>query len=161
MLGNNNEEKNIRFNTENQKPKKVKKKISYAKSHKEEFFKNNNNLEKMDKLTFSNTYTNFNFGENNEHKNHNKIKIKSINYIANNEEQNQKKTFSQNESYRQYKVYKYISPSKNIENKSHNTIHKTWTNKFLYKKKNSFNNSMRKTQNCLKISKEYEDNDDV
>ena len=151
-----NDEKNPRFNTENIKSKKIRKKISNIKTHKDEILKNNNNL---DILTFSNTYTNFNVGEKNDPKNPNKIKIKSINYVSNNDEHNHnKKNFSQNESYRQYKVYKYISPSKNLFNKSN--IHKTWSNNYLYKKKNSFNNSMRKTKNYLIISKEYDDIDD-
>ena len=158
ILANTSDENHSRFNTEIIKSKKIKK-ISNLKSNKDEIYKNYNN--NNNQLTFSNTYTNFNFGEKNDKKTHNKIKIKSINYISNNDDQNQNRNFSQNESYRQYKVYKYISPSKNLFNKSNsNLIHKTWSNNFLYKKKNSFNNSMRKTKNYLKISKEYDDIDD-
>ena len=158
ILANTSDENHSRFNTEIIKSKKIKK-ISNLKSNKDEIYKNHNN--NNNQLTFSNTYTNFNFGEKNDKKTHNKIKIKSINYISNNDDQNQNRNFSQNESYRQYKVYKYISPSKNLFNKSNsNLIHKTWSNNFLYKKKNSFNNSMRKTKNYLKISKEYDDIDD-
>ena len=158
ILANTSDENHTRFNTEIIKSKKIKK-ISNLKSNKDEIYKNYNN--NNNQLTFSNTYTNFNFGEKNDKKTHNKIKIKSINYISNNDDQNQNRNFSQNESYRQYKVYKYISPSKNLFNKSNsNLIHKTWSNNFLYKKKNSFNNSMRKTKNYLKISKEYDDIDD-
>lgn len=156
ILTNANDDKNIRFNTENSKSKKIRK-IANIKSHKDEqLLKNNNNLD------FSNTYTNnFNSGEKTDNnKNPSKIKIKSINYISNNDEPNHpKKNFSQNESYRQYKVYKYVSPSKNLFNKSSN-IHKTWSNNYLYKKKNSFNNSMRKTKNYHIMSKEYDDIDD-
>ena len=159
ILANTSDENHSRFNTEIIKSKKIKK-ISNLKSNKDEIYKNYNN-NNNNQLTFSNTYTNFNFGEKNDKKTHNKIKIKSINYISNNDDQNQNRNFSQNESYRQYKVYKYISPSKNLFNKSNsNLIHKTWSNNFLYKKKNSFNNSMRKTKNYLKISKEYDDIDD-
>ena len=159
ILANTSDENHTRFNTEIIKSKKIKK-ISNLKSNKDEIYKNYNN-NNNNQLTFSNTYTNFNFGEKNDKKTHNKIKIKSINYISNNDDQNQNRNFSQNESYRQYKVYKYISPSKNLFNKSNsNLIHKTWSNNFLYKKKNSFNNSMRKTKNYLKISKEYDDIDD-
>jgi hypothetical protein len=155
ILANLNENERIRYNTETIKTAREKK-ISNLKFHNES--SRNNNAEKV---AFSNTYTNFNFGEKNDKKTHNKIKIKSINYISNNDDQNQNRNFSQNESYRQYKVYKYISPSKNLFNKSNsNLIHKTWSNNFLYKKKNSFNNSMRKTKNYLKISKEYDDIDD-
>ena len=158
ILANTSDENHTRFNTEIIKSKKIKK-ISNLKSNKDEIYKNYNN--NNNQLTFSNTYTNFNFGEKNDKKTHNKIKIKSINYISNNDDQNQNRNFSQNESYRQYKVYKFISPSKNLFNKSNsNLIHKTWSNNFLYKKKNSFNNSMRKTKNYLKISKEYDDIDD-
>ena len=162
ILANTSDENHTRFNTEILKSKKIKK-ISNLKSNKDEIYKNNNNNNNNNnnQLTFSNTYTNFNFGEKNDKKTHNKIKIKSINYISNNDDQNQNRNFSQNESYRQYKVYKYISPSKNLFSKSNsNLIHKTWSNNFLYKKKNSFNNSMRKTKNYLKISKEYDDIDD-
>ena len=159
ILANTSDENHTRFNTEILKSKKIKK-ISNLKSNKDEIYKNYNN-NNNNQLTFSNTYTNFNFGEKNDKKTHNKIKIKSINYISNNDDQNQNRNFSQNESYRQYKVYKYISPSKNLFSKSNsNLIHKTWSNNFLYKKKNSFNNSMRKTKNYLKISKEYDDIDD-
>ena len=161
ILANTSDENHTRCNTEILKSKKIKK-ISNLKSNKDEIYKNNNNNNNNNnQLTFSNTYTNFNFGEKNDKKTHNKIKIKSINYISNNDDQNQNRNFSQNESYRQYKVYKYISPSKNLFSKSNsNLIHKTWSNNFLYKKKNSFNNSMRKTKNYLKISKEYDDIDD-
>ena len=161
ILNNFNEDDNVRFYTETMKHAKTKK----LKLHKEgSSSRNNLNSNKnLEKLKFSNTYNNFNFGEN-ESQNHNKIKIKSINYISNNEEHNQSKNiFSKNESYRQYKVYKYISPSKNTVNKNSNGknfIHKTWTNNFLYKKKNSFNNSMRKTKQYPKILKDTNDSDD-
>ena len=124
--------------------------------HKGESTRNNNKLEKFG---FSNTYTNFSFGEKNEKTKHNKIKIKSINYISNNDDIKNpgQNNFSQNDSQRQYNIVKYISPSKNLYN-NNNFIHKTWTNNFLYKKKNSFNNSMRKIKQYPKISKE--DNDE-
>ena len=126
--------------------------------HKGESTKNNNN--KLDKITFSNTYTNFSYADKNENNTkNNKIKIKSINYISNNDDKNQNNinnannnNNSQNDSYKQYKVIKYISPSKNLC--YNNFIHKTWTNNFLYKKKKSFNNSMRKTKQYPQISKE-------
>ena len=161
ILNNLNEEENIRSNTETTKPIKDKK-IPNLKLNKDELSRNtiknniNNNSEKM---TFSNTYSNFGFGESNANMKINKIKIKSINYISNNDEINQNNNFSQTESYRQYKVYKYVSPSKNLFNNSNNFIHKTWTNNFLYKKKNSFNNSTRKIKQYPKIVKD-EDSDD-
>ena len=159
ILNNFNEEENIRFNTEAIKPIKDKK-LSNLKSYKDEFSRNNNiNNNISEKMTFSNTYSNFGFGENNSNMKINKIKIKSINYISNNDEINQNKNFSQTESYRQYKVYKYISPSKNLFNNSNNFIRKTWANNFLYKKKNSFNNSTRKIKRYPKILKD-EDGDD-
>ena len=159
ILNNFNEEENIRFNTEAIKPIKDKK-LSNLKSYKDELSRNNNiNNNISEKMTFSNTYSNFGFGENNSNMKINKIKIKSINYISNNDEINQNKNFSQTESYRQYKVYKYVSPSKNLFNNSNNFIHKTWTNNFLYKKKNSFNNSTRKIKQYPKIVKD-EDSDD-
>ena len=159
ILNNFNEEENIRFNTEAIKPIKDKK-LSNLKSYKDEFSRNNNiNNNISEKMTFSNTYSNFGFGENNSNMKINKIKIKSINYISNNDEINQNKNFSQTESYRQYKVYKYISPSKNLFNNSNNFIRKTWANNFLYKKKNSFNNSTRKIKQYPKILKD-EDGDD-
>ena len=163
ILNNFNEEENIRSNTETIKPIKDKK-IPNLKLHKDELSRNtiqnninNNNSEKM---TFSNTYSNFGFGENKAKMKINKIKIKSINYISNNDEINQNNNFSQTESYRQYKVYKYISPSKNLFNNSNNFIHKTWANNFLYKKKNSFNNSMRKIKQYPKIVKDEDGNDE-
>ena len=163
ILNNFNEEENMRSNTETIKPIKDKK-IPNLKLHKDELSRNtiqnninNNNSEKM---TFSNTYSNFGFGENNAKMKINKIKIKSINYISNNDEINQNNNFSQTESYRQYKVYKYISPSKNLFNNSNNFIHKTWANNFLYKKKNSFNNSMRKIKQYPKIVKDEDGNDE-
>ena len=159
ILNNFNEEENIRFNTEAIKPIKDKK-LSNLKSYKDELSRNNNiNNNISEKMTFSNTYSNFGFGENNSNMKINKIKIKSINYISNNDEINQNKNFSQTESYRQYKVYKYISPSKNLFNNSNNFIRKTWANNFLYKKKNSFNNSTRKIKQYPKILKD-EDGDD-
>ena len=162
LLNNFNEEENIRSNTETIKPIKDKK-IPNLKSYKDELsrntIKNNINNNNSEKMTFSNTYSNFGFGENNANMKINKIKIKSINYISNNDEINQNNNFSQTESYRQYKVYKYISPSKNLFNNSNNFIHKTWTNNILYKKKNSFNNSMRKIKQIPKILKD-EDGDD-
>ena len=162
LLNNFNEEENIRANTETIKPIKDKK-IPNLKSYKDELsrntIKNNINNNNSEKMTFSNTYSNFGFGENNANMKINKIKIKSINYISNNDEINQNNNFSQTESYRQYKVYKYISPSKNLFNNSNNLIHKTWTNNILYKKKNSFNNSMRKIKQIPKILKD-EDGDD-
>ena len=163
ILNNFNEEENMRSNTETIKPIKDKK-IPNLKLHKDELSRNtiqnninNNNSEKM---TFSNTYSNFGFGENNAKMKINKIKIKSINYISNNDEINQNNNISQTESYRQYKVYKYISPSKNLFNNSNNFIHKTWANNFLYKKKNSFNNSMRKIKQYPKIVKDEDGNDE-
>ena len=162
LLNNFNEEENIRSNTETIKPIKDKK-IPNLKSYKDELSRNtiNNNINNnnSEKMTFSNTYSNFGFGENNANMKINKIKIKSINYISNNDEINQNNNFSQTESYKQYKVYKYISPSKNLFNNSNNFIHKTWTNNILYKKKNSFNNSMRKIKQIPKILKD-EDGDD-
>ena len=155
ILANLNENERIRYNTETIKTAREKK-ISNLKFHNES--SRNNNAEKV---AFSNTYTNFNLGEKNNIKNHNKIKIKSINYISNNDEQNQSQNnFSQNESYRQYNVYKYISPYKNGINDSNNFIHKTFSNNFLYKKKNSFNNSMRKTKKYPKIVKDNYDSYD-
>ena len=150
---NENDRNRIRFNTETIKTVREKK-ISNLKYY-NETSRNNNNI---DKVSFSNTYTNFNIGEQNNIIN-NKIKIKSINYISNNDEKNQN-NFSQNESYRQYKLYKYVSPYKNGINNSNNFIHKTWTKNFLYKKKNSFNNSMRKTKQYPKITKDYDDSDE-
>ena len=150
---NENDRNRIRFNTETIKTVREKK-ISNLKYY-NETSRNNNNI---DKVSFSNTYTNFNIGEQNNIRN-NKIKIKSINYISNNDEKNQN-NFSQNESYRQYKLYKYVSPYKNGINNSNNFIHKTWTKNFLYKKKNSFNNSMRKTKQYPKITKDYDDSDE-
>ena len=157
IINNLNEEEKIRFNTETIKPIKEKK-IPNLKLHKEEPSRNNinNNIEKM---KFSNTYTNFSLGEKNENIKNNKIKIKSINYISNNDEINQNNNLSQTESFRQYKVYKYISPSKNLFNNTNNFIHKTWTNNFLYKKKNSFNNSMRKTKQYPTILKDNDSDD--
>ena len=155
ILTNLNENERIRCNTETIKTAREKK-ISNLKFHNES--SRNNNAEKV---AFSNTYTNFNLGEKNNIKNHNKIKIKSINYISNNDEQNQNQNnFSQNESYRQYNVYKYISPYKNGINDSNNFIHKTFSNNFLYKKKNSFNNSMRKTKKYPMIVKDNYDSYD-
>ena len=155
ILNNFNEEENVRFNTETTKAAKSKK----FKLHKDEIpTRNNINYDNLDKLKFANTYTNFGYVEKNDSINNNKIKIKSINYISNFNEPKQN-NISQNESYRQYKVYKYISPSKNLFNNSNNFIHKTWTNNFLYKKKNSFNNSMRKTKQYPKISKDNNDSD--
>jgi serine/threonine protein kinase len=155
ILANLNENERIRYNTETIKTAREKK-ISNLKFHNES--SRNNNAEKV---AFSNTYTNFNLGEKNNIKNHNKIKIKSINYISNNDEQNQSQNnFSQNESCRQYNVYKYISPYKNGINDSNNFIHKTFSNNFLYKKKNSFNNSMRKTKKYPKIVKDNYDSYD-
>ena len=155
ILANLNENERIRYNTETIKTAREKK-ISNLKFHNES--SRNNNAEKV---AFSNTYTNFNLGEKNNIKNHNKIKIKSINYISNNDEQNQSQNnFSQNESYRQYNVYRYISPYKNGINDSNNFIHKTFSNNFLYKKKNSFNNSMRKTKKYPKIVKDNYDSYD-
>jgi serine/threonine protein kinase len=150
-----NDEKSTRFNTENVKNMSRKKLL---RVHKGESTKNNNN--KLDKITFSNTYTNFSYADKNENNTkNNKIKIKSINYISNNDDKNQNNinnannnNNSQNDSYKQYKVIKYISPSKNLC--YNNFIHKTWTNNFLYKKKKSFNNSMRKTKQYPQISKE-------
>jgi serine/threonine protein kinase len=151
-----NDEKSTRFNTENVKNMSRKKLL---RVHKGESTKNNNN--KLDKITFSNTYTNFSYADKNENNiKNNKIKIKSINYISNNDDKNQNQNNinnanninSQNDSYKQYKVIKYISPSKNLC--YNNFIHKTWTNNFLYKKKKSFNNSMRKTKQYPQISKE-------
>ena len=152
VLNTTNDDKTTRFNTETSKNINHKRII---KMHKGESTRNNNKLEK---LGFSNTYTNFSFGEKNEKSKHNKIKIKSINYISNNDDikNPSQYNFSQNESQRQYNIVKYISPSKNLYN--NNFIHKTWTNNFLYKKKNSFNNSMRKIKQYPKISKE--DNDE-
>ena len=150
---NENDRNRIKFNTETIKTVREKK-ISNLKYY-NETSRNNNNI---DKVSFSNTYTNFNIGEQNNIIN-NKIKIKSINYISNNDEKNQN-NFSQNESYRQYKLYKYVSPYKNGINNSNNFIHKTWTKNFLYKKKNSFNNSMRKTKQYPKITKDYDDSDE-
>ena len=153
VLNNTNDDKNTRFNTETSKNVNHKK---ILKMHKGESTRNNNKLEKFG---FSNTYTNFSFGEKNEKTKHNKIKIKSINYISNNDDIKNpgQNNFSQNDSQRQYNIVKYISPSKNLYN-NNNFIHKTWTNNFLYKKKNSFNNSMRKIKQYPKISKE--DNDE-
>ena len=160
ILNNFNDDDNIRFYTETMKNAKTKK----LKLHKEKEGSSRNNLnhnKNLEKLKFSNTYNNF--GEN-ESQNHNKIKIKSINYVSNNEEQNHaKNNFSKNESYRQYKVYQYMSPSKDMVNKNSNSkhfIHKAWSNNFLYKKKNSFNNSMRKARQYPKILKDTNDSDD-
>ena len=158
VLNNTNEEKSTRFNTDTTKNISHKKLL---KVHKGESTKNNN---KSDKITFSNTYTNFSFGEKNENNNpkNNKIKIKSINYISNIDDKNQNNynnsNSAQNESYKQNKAIKYVSPSKNLC--YNNFIHKTWTNNFLYKKKKSFNNSMRKAKQYLQISKEDNDESD-
>ena len=158
VLNNTNEEKSTRFNTDTTKNISHKKLL---KVHKGESTKNNN---KSDKITFSNTYTNFSFGEKNENNNpkNNKIKIKSINYISNIDDKNQNNynnsNSAQNESYKQNKAIKYVSPSKNLC--YNNFIHKTWTNNFLYKKKKSFNNSMRKAKQYLQISKEDKDESD-
>ena len=153
VLTNLNEDKKMRFNTEATKTTKNKK-ISKLKFTKDE---SRNNPEKN---SFSNTYSDFNLGDkNNDGSKHNIIKIKSINYISNNDNQNPN-NFSQNDSYKQYKVYKYVSPIKNLFSNSGNFVHKTWTNNFLYKKKNSFSNSMRKIKQYPKISQEDIDYDD-
>ena len=153
VLTNFNEDKKMRFNTEATKTTKNKK-ISKLKFTKDE---SRNNPEKN---SFSNTYSDFNLGDkNNDGSKHNIIKIKSINYISNNDNSNPN-NFSQNDSYKQYKVYKYVSPIKNLFSNSGNFVHKTWTNNFLYKKKNSFSNSMRKIKQYPKISQEDIDYDD-
>ena len=158
VLNNTNEEKSTRFNTDTTKNISHKKLL---KVHKGESTKNNN---KSDKITFSNIYPNFSFGEKNENNNpkNNKIKIKSINYISNIDDKNQNNynnsNSAQNESYKQNKAIKYVSPSKNLC--YNNFIHKTWINNFLYKKKKSFNNSMRKAKQYLQISKEDNDESD-
>ena len=158
VLNNTNEEKSTRFNTDTTKNISHKKLL---KVHKGESTKNNN---KSDKITFFFSFTNFSFGEKNENNNpkNNKIKIKSINYISNIDDKNQNNynnsNSAQNESYKQNKAIKYVSPSKNLC--YNNFIHKTWTNNFLYKKKKSFNNSMRKAKQYLQISKEDNDESD-
>ena len=155
VLTNINDDNRMRFNTESTKTTKNKK-TSKLKFMKDESSRN------PEKNSFSNTYSDFNLGDKTDTAKHNIIKIKSINYISNNDNQNPN-TFSQNDSYKQYKLYKYASPIKNLFNNSSNFVHKTWTNNFLYKKKNSFSNSMRKINQYPKISKdniEYDDESD-
>ena len=153
VLTNYNENNRMRlFNTEMNKTTKNKK-VSKLKFTRDDSSRN------AEKNSVSNPHSDFNLGDKTDTTKHNLIKIKSINYISNNDSQNQN-TFSQNDSYKNYKLYKYVSPIKNLFNNSSNFVHKTWTNNFLYKKKNSFSNSMRKIKQYPKISKDNIDYDD-